>query len=260
MCALSVIPLSARSYTTEQFCYKGFSRSHILLGARRRRRSNDPTRLNNAQTVGRLPAAGRNGGGPGGRLNSDRPGAGRDSGRPDPATSWDKKPDLNGIWQALNTANWDLETHPGGPHRSSSPAYGALVSGVSVVEGGRSVQAGGAGKREQNRKNALPGKPGRNEVPDPELNCFLPGVPARHYLPHPFQIMQSPNRMWMVYRYSYARREIFMNGKESADRLMDGIFERAVGWRHPRDRREGPGRSVLVRPGGQLSFRRAASR
>src|SRR6188474_2790481 len=139
-------------------------------------------------------------------------------GGPIPRTSWDKKPDLNGIWQALNTANWDLEAHPGGP----SPVFvtgvwGARLPGLSVVEGGTiPYKPEALAKREQNRKNALPGKPGRNEDADPELNCFLPGVPRAAYLPHPFQIMQSPNRMWMVYEYSYARREIFMNGKEEA--------------------------------------------
>ena len=139
-------------------------------------------------------------------------------GGPIPRTSWDKKPDLNGIWQALNTANWDLEAHQGGP----SPVFvtgvwGARLPGLSVVEGGTiPYKPEALAKREQNRKNALPGKPGRNEDADPELNCFLPGVPRGAYLPHPFQIMQSPNRMWMVYEYSYARREIFMNGKEEA--------------------------------------------
>lgn len=135
-----------------------------------------------------------------------------------PRTSWDKKPDLNGIWQALSTANWDLEDHEGGP----SPVFvtgvwGARPPGTSVVEGGTiPYKPEALAKRDENRKNALPGKPGRNLNADPELNCFLPGVPRATYLPHPFQIFQSPNRMWMVYQYSYARREIFMNGKEEA--------------------------------------------
>ena len=139
-------------------------------------------------------------------------------GGPIPRTSWDKKPDLNGIWQALNTADWDLETHAGGP----SPVFvtgvwGARLPGQSVVEGGTiPYKPEALAKREENRKNALPGKPGRNEAADPELNCFLPGIPRAAYLPHPFQIIQSPNRMWMVYEYSYARREIFMNGKKEA--------------------------------------------
>jgi hypothetical protein len=139
-------------------------------------------------------------------------------GGPIPRTSWDKKPDLNGIWQALNTADWDLETHDGGPSAVFvTGVWGARLPGLSVVEGGTiPYKPEALAKREQNRKNALPGKPGRNESADPELNCFLPGIPRAAYLPHPFQIIQSPNRMWMVYQYSYARREIFMNGKKEA--------------------------------------------
>jgi hypothetical protein len=143
-----------------------------------------------------------------------------------PRTSWDKKPNLNGIWQTLSTANWDLEDHEGGP----SPVvvtgvWGARLPGMSVVEGGKiPYKPEALAKREQNRKNALPGKPGRDLNADPELNCFLPGVPRATYLPHPFQIFQSPNRMWIVYEYSYARREIFMNGKKEAP------IESWMGW------------------------------
>src|SRR6266511_4040150 len=135
-----------------------------------------------------------------------------------PRTSWDKKPDLNGIWQAFVTANWDLEDHEGGPSPVAVVgAWGARLPGVSVVEGGTiPYKPEALAQRETNRKNALPGKTGRNLTADPELNCFLPGVPRATYLPHPFQIFQSPNRMWMVYEYSYARREIFMNGTKKA--------------------------------------------
>lgn len=147
-----------------------------------------------------------------------------------PRTSWDKKPNLNGIWQAMSTANWDLEQHEGGP----SPvfvtgAWGARPPGLSVVEGGTiPYKPEALAKREENRKNALPGTPGRNLNADPELNCFLPGIPRATYLPHPFQIFQSPNRMWMVYQFSYARREIFMNGKEEA------AIDSWMGWSNAR--------------------------
>ena len=151
-------------------------------------------------------------------------------GNPFPRTSWDRKPDLNGIWQAMNTANFDLEDHDGGP----SPviltgAVGARPPGLSVVEGGTiPYQPWALAKREENRKNSMPGKIGRRLEADPELNCFLPGVPRATYLPHPFQILQSPNRMWIVYQYSYARREIFMNGKKEAP------IESWMGWSNAR--------------------------
>src|SRR6266478_7293378 len=49
----------------------------------------------------------------------------------------DGKPDLNGIWQSLNTANWDILTHPAqpGPHPELMGAWGAEPGGQGIVEG-----------------------------------------------------------------------------------------------------------------------------
>src|SRR5256885_6738198 len=49
----------------------------------------------------------------------------------------DGKPNLNGIWQALNEANWDLEPHAAsqGPV-SSLGAQFSVPGGVGVVDGG----------------------------------------------------------------------------------------------------------------------------
>jgi hypothetical protein len=130
----------------------------------------------------------------------------------------DGKPDLNGIWQAVNTANWDLEDHSGAPSPVMvTGAAGAIPPGMSVVEGGRiPYKSEAVAKRDANRAHSMPGKPGRDTAADPEVNCFLPGVPRATYLPYPFQIFQSPNRMWIVYQYSYARREIFMTNHQEA--------------------------------------------
>src|SRR6476660_10175104 len=46
-------------------------------------------------------------------------------------------PDLNGIWQAMNSANWDLLDHPAQPGPlSQTGAIGAVPAGQTVVEGG----------------------------------------------------------------------------------------------------------------------------
>jgi len=136
----------------------------------------------------------------------------------------DGKPDLSGIWQTISTANWDLEGHEARP----SPvlalgAVGAVPPGLGVVEGGRiPYQGWAAAKKQENARNWL--------TLDPEVKCFLPGVPRATYLPHPFQIFQSPGRLLIVYGYSYARREINMvpRGKAPADFWMgwsDGRWE-----------------------------------
>src|SRR5262245_34452356 len=49
----------------------------------------------------------------------------------------DGHPNLSGIWQALNTANWDLEGHASAaPPFWQLGAIGAEPAGQSVVEGG----------------------------------------------------------------------------------------------------------------------------
>ena len=116
----------------------------------------------------------------------------------------DGKPDLNGVWQALNTANWDLEGHRAamGP----APMLGALLAvppGQSVVEGETiPYLPEAAEKKKQNQANWV--------KLDPEAKCYLPGVPRITYLPHPFQIVQGPNSVAIVYEYDNAVRPINM--------------------------------------------------
>ncbi len=50
----------------------------------------------------------------------------------------DGRPDFNGIWQSVTTANWDLEAHSAapGPYPELLGAWGAQPGGQSIVEGG----------------------------------------------------------------------------------------------------------------------------
>jgi hypothetical protein len=130
-----------------------------------------------------------------------------------------KNPDLNGIWQAVNTANYDLEDQGG----EASPvlamgAIGATPPGLSVVEGGKiPYQPWALQKRNENRRNRM--------ALDPEVKCHLPGVPRATYLPYPFQIFQNQgNKILIVYQYSYARREIFM------DKVVPPPIDTWMGW------------------------------
>src|ERR1700747_2093767 len=49
----------------------------------------------------------------------------------------DGKPDLSGIWQAMNTAEWDIQAHDAkaGPLVVMG-AVGGIPAGLGVVEGG----------------------------------------------------------------------------------------------------------------------------
>jgi hypothetical protein len=117
----------------------------------------------------------------------------------------DGKPDLNGIWQAINTANWDLQDHAAreGPVVALGAAF-SIPGGQGVVEGNEiPYQPWAAKKKEEN---------GRNWVAlDPEVKCYMPGIPRATYMPYPFQIVQTPTNILMAYEFASASRMIRMN-------------------------------------------------
>ena len=117
----------------------------------------------------------------------------------------DRHPDLSGIWQALNTANWNIEEHSSAP--GLVPALGAeeaVPPGPGIVEGGPVPYLPTAlEKRRQNFANRM--------VADPEIKCYLPGVPRATYMPQPFQIIQSEKTIMIAYQYAGAVRTIPMD-------------------------------------------------
>jgi hypothetical protein len=128
----------------------------------------------------------------------------------------DGKPNLNGIWQTMNTANWDLQGHAA--QKGLVVAFGALGAepgGPSFVEGGEiPYLPAAAAQKKKNYANRL--------TDDPEVKCFLPGVPRATYMPHPFQILQSPKAIAIAYEYDSAYRNILLKdpGPAPADSWM----------------------------------------
>ena len=117
----------------------------------------------------------------------------------------DGKPDFNGIWQAMGTAYWDLEGHAAkaGPVVALG-AVGAVPAGLGIVEGDEIPYLPSAlEKRKENAKNWL--------TQDPEVKCYLPGVPRATYLPFPFQIVQTPKHILIAYEFAGATRTIYMD-------------------------------------------------
>ena len=133
-----------------------------------------------------------------------------------PARLTDGHPDLNGVWQAMNTANWDIEPHAARAALQMRPgpvipvpakevlalgAVGAVPAGPGVVIGGTIPYTPAALKqRDDNRANYL--------ARDPEVKCYLPGVPRANYMDHPFQILQSTSQMLFTYEYDSAVRNM----------------------------------------------------
>ena len=107
----------------------------------------------------------------------------------------DGKPDLSGIWEVLSKADYNIE-----PHSASRLA----PASAGIVEGGE-----------------LPYKPGMVEkrkanvaaraTADTEAKCYLPGVPRIMYIEHPFQIVQTPDSVLMLFEYVHATRNVFLN-------------------------------------------------
>ena len=127
-----------------------------------------------------------------------------------------KHPDLNGVWQAMNSAGWDIEPHAARAALQLRPgpfvpvpakavvalgAVGAVPAGLGVVEGGEIPYTADAKKmRDENRANYL--------ERDPEVKCYLPGVPRANYMHMPFQVFQSEKSMIIAYEYAGAVRNI----------------------------------------------------
>ena len=148
------------------------------------------------------------------------------------------KPDLNGIWQTINTANWDIQAHSAKPALAMRPgpvapipakevlafgAVGAIPSGLGVVEGDElPYTPEGLKKKLENQANWL--------TRDPEIKCFLPGVPRATYQPFPFQITHSNSAFFIAYEYAGAVRNIYLKdpGPPQIDSWMGishGVWE-----------------------------------
>ena len=106
------------------------------------------------------------------------------------------QPDLQGTWQVLNAAAWDIQDHNA---RLGVPA------GQSVVEGNDiPYQPWAAAKKRENFEHRA--------TADPEAKCYLPGVPHITYMPYPFEIHQFPRYVIIAYEYIHAHRIIYTDG------------------------------------------------
>src|SRR4029077_178484 len=122
----------------------------------------------------------------------------------------DGKPNLNGIWQAVNTANWDLQGHAARTGLVVAlGAVGAEPGGLGVVEGEEiPYLPAAAAKKKENFANRL--------TADPEIKCYLPGVPRATYMPYPFQIVQSQKYILFSYEFESAIRTVNMEDHKKA--------------------------------------------
>jgi hypothetical protein len=122
------------------------------------------------------------------------------------------RPNMNGIWQAINTANYNLEDHS-----ASATAFWQLGA-ISAIPAGQSVivdnngtipyTPAGLKKRAENQA----GWP----KADPEAKCYMPGLPRATYMPFPFQIVQGQKDILFVYEYASSNRIVHMSNHTEA--------------------------------------------
>ncbi len=109
------------------------------------------------------------------------------------------KPDFSGVWQAFTAANWNVLTHGAS---AGPPEYGTLLAtppGYGIVDGDEIPYLPAAA--EQQRRNYE-----SRFSEDPELKCYLPGVPRANYMPYPLQIFHSDDRLLIAYQFAGAAR------------------------------------------------------
>jgi len=144
-------------------------------------------------------------------------------------------PDMNGVWEVMNTANWDIEPHaaraalafrpgPFGPVPAKEVvalgAVGSVPAGLGLVENGPIPYTPEAlAVKKDNQLHWL--------ERDPEIKCYLPGVPRATYMPFPFQIFQSDEAIVFAYEYAGAVRNILF--KDPGPAPIDSWMGQSVG-------------------------------
>lgn len=127
-------------------------------------------------------------------------------------------PDLNGVWQVLNSANYDLEPHAA--RQGTTELLGAIAAeppGKGFVSTGTIPYLPEAlAQRNLNFAN--------RRTEDPEAKCFRPGVPRAAYMPYPFQIFQTDSEIFIAYQFASATRTVNLVDH------MEAPFDSWMGW------------------------------
>ena len=113
-----------------------------------------------------------------------------------PPKTADGHPDIQGIWQVVNTAAWDLQDHGAS---LNVPAGRGVVEGNDIP-----YQPWALAKKQENYA--------KRATLDPESKCLLSGVPRITYMPYPFQIVQQPDKVNFIYEYNHTLRHVYTNG------------------------------------------------
>jgi hypothetical protein len=136
------------------------------------------------------------------------PGSGQARAYRAPRTT-DGKPNLNGIYQAITEAYWDIEPHSAAPGQVRAlGASNAVPGGLGITDGPLPYKPEALAKKKENFAKRI--------TLDPEIKCYLPGIPRGMYIPYPFQIIQTPAYIMIISSYARAVRTIYMTDQKEA--------------------------------------------
>jgi hypothetical protein len=136
----------------------------------------------------------------------------------------DGRPNLSGIWQANNEAHWDLESHDARPGMLTQAGvypyeYARVPAAPVVALGAAGGVPGSLGVVQDDGR--IPYMPEAAAIKqanaenwidrDPELKCYLPGLPRAMYMPYPFAITQSATKVHIAYTFANAARTIHLD-------------------------------------------------
>ena len=106
--------------------------------------------------------------------------------KPAPMSAAERR-DLNGIWSPDQGVLWDTSVAPGQrPNAPFTPAYAALYQ--------EALDASAAG----------------HPKVDPPTRCLPPGTPRMMASPFPFEIVQTPDTIYLMHEYMSQIRRMFM--------------------------------------------------
>lgn len=114
---------------------------------------------------------------------------------------------MNGIWQAINSAYWNLEAHnaEGLDKFWGLGAIGAIPAGKSVIKGGGTIPYLPVALEQRNKNKAA------GPAEDPEAKCYMLGVPRSIYYNIPFQFFQGNGDYFISQPFAATNRVIHMS-------------------------------------------------
>jgi len=139
-------------------------------------------------------------------------------------TSISGHPNFNGIWQAMNTAYWNLEAHSAEYYGKDLWQLGAIAgipAGQSVLKGGGTIPYLPEALKKRNENRA------KWPQADPEAKCYMLGVPRVTYQNMPFQIFEGDGDLLMVYPFESTNRIIYM--KDHSELPVDSWMGKSNG-------------------------------